>query len=238
MEEKLQHIQLPNSLEDYGLTPKDKFVYIVIKSFDKGKGCFPSLEKIAKRAGTSVPTIRECTKRLLDSGVIEVIKRGRGKEYIFKKYLKFEPFSEDFFKADLSFGAKSYMAAIQQYLITDIEGIGKLSIPRRKISKQLLIPESSTRKYDMELQRRGVLQIVKNNSRDIETGCKTDTRIYNLRAIGQAIIWKLRDHEDRITENEVAIANLKEKLESQTKLINKLTEELSRHNESKYEYKV
>lgn len=233
---KIQHIQLPNSLEDFGLTPKDKFIYIVIRSFDKGKGCFPSLEKIAERAGTSIPTVRECIKRLISSGIIEVIKKGRGKEYIFKKYLNFEPFSEKFLKSDLSFGAKSYMAAIQQYLITDIEGIGKLSIPRRKLAEQLLIPESTARKCDMELQRKGVLQVVKNDSKDIETGCKTDTRIYNLQAIGQAIIWKLRNHEDRIKDNEEAIADLKEQLKSQTKLINKLTEELSKRNI--YEYKV
>ena len=231
---KLQHVQLPNSLEELGLNHKDQFVYLVLKSFDGDDGCYPSLEKISERAGASVPTIRGCIKRLIDSGVLETKPRGRGNFYIFKKYLNYEPFSPEFFKTDLSFGTKAYMAAMQQYLIKDVKGIGKISISRRKLSDKLNMPESSARKCDKELERKGVLQIIKNKTIDLETGCKTNTRIYDLQSLGQMIIWKLKDHEDRITTNEEEIKSLKDKLEAQDKLIKKLLE----NNKSEYDYKV
>ena len=86
------------------------------------------------------------------------------------------------------------------------------------------MPESSIRKCNKELERKNYLTILKNKSRDLETGCKTDTKIFNLNELGQAIIWTLKNHEDRITQNTEDINFLKQQLQSQQELILKLLE--------------
>ena len=79
------------------------------------------------------------------------------------------------------------------------------------------------------LVNKNYLTILKNESKDLETGCLTDTKIFKLSEFGQAIIWTLKNHEDRINENTENIEDLKDKyndmkdkVESQQKLIEAL----------------
>lgn len=226
MEDKInkQHIQLPNDME---VQIKDQLIYLVIKSFDnKIDGCFPSLNKISERSQLSVPTIRASIKRLEEAEYITVTKKGRKNFYIFSPYKKFEPFSPEFIeRKDITPTTKSYLLAIQQYMYKDVEGIGKVSFSNRELSRVSGIPESTIRKCDTELTRNNYLTIIKNNSIDIESGCKTNTKIFKLAELGQAIIWTLKDHEDRIQENSEDIKSLKKTVEEQQKLIDKLLKE-------------
>lgn len=235
MEEKVskQHYQLPNSMEESNLTPKDQLIYLAIKSFDGKGGCCPSLQKIAERAGASINTIRNSIERLKEKNYITTTKKGRGVEYHFNEYNKFEPFSPEFLKKeDISFTTKSYLVASQQYMFKDVEGIGKISYPNTELANKINMPESTIRKCNRELADKNYLTIVKNDSRDLETGCKTDTKIFNLRELDQAIIWILKNHEDRINENTDRIERLEnafkeqtKELESYKKLTKKLLEE-------------
>ena len=98
------------------------------------------------------------------------------------------------------------------------------------------MPESTIRKCDKELENKNYLTILKNEIRDLETGCFTNTKIFKLGELGQAIIWTLKNHEDRINENTENIEDLKnnyidikdkyndmkDKVESQQKLIEAL----------------
>lgn len=236
-----QHYQLPNEM--YDITPKDQLIYLCIKFFDGKNGCYPSLQKIAEKAGASVPTVRSSIKRLEDRDYIKVTKIGRGFKYIFNKYNKFEPFSPEFInRQDLSFLTKSYLVASQQYMFKDIEGFGKISYSNRELANKINMPESSIRKCNRELIKGKFLEVLQNDSIDKETGCKTDTKVYNLKELGQDIIWTLIDHEQRITKNtediselKTIISNLSRELEENKKLLNKFSKENSELKQPKEE---
>ena len=223
-----QHTQVPNEMAKNELNPKDQLIYLAIKSFQNGQTglCNPSLQKIAERSGASIPTIRASIKRLEEKDYISISKKGRSQEYSFSSYKNFEPFSKEFLeKEDLSFTTKSYLVASQQYMYQDVKGYGKISFPNTELSEKINMPESTIRKCNQELKRKNYLTIIENESRDIETGCKTETKLFNLNELGQAVIWVLKSHEDRINNHEDRLAKLEEENEKQRKLIEKLLKE-------------
>ena len=223
-----KHTQLPNNMGESKLEIKDQLIYLVIKSHNNSNNeCFPSLQTIAEESGISIPTIRVSIKRLEEKEFIKIERRGRKNYYFFNPYKTFEPFSEEFIKRkDLSPLTKSYLIAIQQYMYKDVEGIGKISLSNRKIAEKINTTEHTVRKCNKELERKNYLTIINNKSRDLETGCKTDTKLYDLNKLGQAIIWTLKDHEDRITDSENRIAKLEEQMAEKDKLIKKLLQEV------------
>lgn len=220
MESNKSHVQLPN---DMGLPPGDQLIYLILRNHDKGNGCWPSLRKICKESGASVNTVRSSLKRLEESGWIKIIKDGRLHRYVFKKYTKFEPFSKEFLmNENLSFTEKAYLAASQKWMFKDIENIGKISMSNKTLSDKIHISERNIYRMNKSLVNKNYLTILKNESKDLESGCLTDTKIFKLAELGQAIIWTLKNHEDRITENTDKIDELNKKVESQQKLIEAL----------------
>ena len=216
-QENLQHVQVPNDMGTKNLTPKDQLIYTIIKSHDNPtKGCFPSLQVLSKESGASINTIRDSIARLKEAGYIKTELKGRKTYYTFDPYKKFEPFSPDFISnPNLSFTTKSYLIASQQYMYKDIESLGKLSISNVSLSKEINMPESTIRKCNAELVSKDYLTILKNESKDIQSGCKTETKLYDLNKLGQAVIWALCDHEDRIQQNTEDINTLKARLDKQ-----------------------
>ena len=198
-----QHTQVPNNMAQDGLTPRDQLVYAVLHSYNNSNNeCYPSLQTLSEDSKLSIPTIRASIKSLEDKEYIKIEKKGRKNYYYFKKYITFEPFGPEFLKKkDISPTTKSYLIAAQQFMFKNIKGVGKISYPNTNLSQQINMPESTIRKCNKELERKNYLTIINNKSRDLETGCKTDTKLYDLNKLGQAIIWTLKDHEDRITEN-------------------------------------
>lgn len=227
-ENKKQHVQLPIKLEDCDLNPKDQLIYLSIRRFmnNNTKIAYPSLEEISKVSGASIPTIRASIKILKDKNYFEVIKNGRSQKYKFNELKKFEPFSYDFLdKPDLTFTEKAYIVASQQYMYTDVEGVGKISYSNKELSQKINMPESTISKTNRSLQRKNYLTLIKNENKEIESGCKTDTKLFKLNELGQAVIWVLKDHEDRITDNEIRINKLEETVAEQNRLIEKLLKE-------------
>ena len=223
-----KHSQVPNNMAQDGLSPREQLVYAILHSYNNPeKEVFQSLYTLAERAQLSIPTIRESLKKLKDSGYIRIEKRGRKNYYFFEKYIKFEPFSEEFLNnKKITATTKAYLVAAQQYMFKDEKGVGKISFSNVDLSKQINMPESSIRKCNSELVKENYLTIIKNKSRDIETGCHTDTKIFNLTELGQAVIWVLKNHEDRITDSENRIAKLEEQMIEKDKLIKKLLQEV------------
>lgn len=70
--------------------------------------------------------------------------------------------------------------------------------------------------YNRELQDKGYLVIGNSNLPDnIEnSGCKSKVKVYDPKAYGQAILFTLRDHEDRITDVEDNMRILAAKVEN------------------------
>lgn len=216
-QENLQHVQVPNDMGTKNLTPKDQLIYTIIKSHDNPtKGCFPSLQVLSKESGASINTIRDSIARLKEAGYIKTELKGRKTYYTFDPYKKFEPFSPDFISnPNISFTTKSYLIASQQFMYKDVENLGKLSFSNRELADQINMPESTIRRCNAELVSKDYLTILKNESKDIQTGCKTDTKLYDLNKLGQAVIWAICNHEDRIQQNTEDINALKARLDKQ-----------------------
>ena len=216
-QENLQHVQVPNNMGTKNLTPKDQLIYTIIKSHDNPtKGCFPSLQVLSKESGASINTIRDSIARLKEAGYIKTELKGRKTYYTFDPYKKFEPFSPDFISnPNISFTTKSYLIASQQFMYKDVENLGKLSFSNRELADQINMPESTIRRCNAELVSKDYLTILKNESKDIQTGCKTDTKLYDLNKLGQAVIWAICNHEDRIQQNTEDINTLKARLDKQ-----------------------
>ena len=232
--ENKQHVQVPNKMADHNLTPRDQYIYSVIKSHDGKSGCFPSLKTISTESNCSINTVRKSISSLEEAGYITTKKVGRQQYYFFSKYKKFEPISPEFLKNEnLSVKEKSYIIASQQYMYKNTENYGKVSFPVTHLSKLINMPESSIRQCNESLKNKGFLTEVINNSIELDgSGVKTRTKLFYLTKMGQAIVWKLKDHEDRIKKNTEDISNIKnkmdemeKKLQEQQKLIDKLLNE-------------
>lgn len=222
-EESLQHIQVPNEMAEHDLCPKDIFIYTIIKSHNsKDNRCFPSLATLSKESGISIPTIRKSINKLEISGYLKIKKIGKCNYYYFNSYKTFEPISPELIKnKTITTNSKSYVIATQQHMFKDIQNYGKLSTTNRELSKLINMPESTIRKCNNELKQKGYLIEVNNKSID-NSGFKTKTKIFNLAKLGQAIIWKLKDHEEKIDKNTKEINQLKEIVLNQQKLIDSL----------------
>lgn len=217
-----QHVQLPNNASD--LEPKDKLVYLSIRRFmnKETKISFPSLQTVSDVSGASIPTIRKIISKLEELDYFKVLKKGRGQQYKFNELKSFEPFSYEFLdRSDLSFTSKSYLIASQEFMYKDLENFGKISYSDREMSDKINMPHSTISKCNKELEKLGVLSIVKNNTKEIDTGCNKNTKIYNLAKLGQEIIWTLQNHENRLNTHEDRIQKLE-------KIIEKLSEENSK----------
>ena len=203
-----KHSQVPNNMAKDGVSPREQLVYAVLHSYDNPEHkVFPSLDKLAERSQLSIPTVRASLKILEDAGYIKIEKKGRKNYYTFSKYLNFEPFSDEFLdNKDITPTTKAYLVAAQQFMYKDVEGVGKLSYSNLAMSKHINMPESSIRKCNKELEKKNYLTVIKNASLG-------DTKIFNLNDLGQAIIWALQNHEERITQNTEKVADLEKRME-------------------------
>lgn len=107
----------------------------------------------------------------------------------------------------------------------DVEGVGKIGLSNRNLSQEINMPESTIRRCNAELVSKDYLTILKNEKKDLQTGCFTDTKIMKLKQLGQAVIWTLCDHEEQIRQNTQDISKLAERLNQQEQLIQKLLNE-------------
>lgn len=203
-----KHVHLPNDMTKI-LTPQDLLVYVSIKRFmnNETKEAFPSLQTIAGLCGASIPTIRKCIKSLEEGGYIEVIKKGRSQIYKFIKYDQFEPFSYEFLdKKDLTFTEKAYQLAAQQYQFKE-NGIGKISMSNRELSEKINMSESTISRCNKSLESKGYLDIIKAKKQG--SGITINEKFFHLDELGQAIVFTLQNHENRINKNTEDIESLK-----------------------------
>lgn len=213
-----QHIQLPNNMTPI-LSPQDLLVYVSIKRYmnKDTKEAFPSLKTISNTCGASIPTIRKCISNLEKNNYIKIEKRGKIQVYIFLKYTNFEPFSYEFLdKKDLSFTEKAYLIASQQYMFKE-NGLGKIELNNKELADNINMAPSTINKCNRLLEKKGYLDIVKVKS---GTGVYINQKFFHLDELGQAIVFVLKNHEDRITENTEEIQKLKEEIHRLSELVN------------------
>lgn len=191
------------------------------------KEAFPSLTTISKKSGASIPTIRKSIKKLKGT-YFEVIKKGRQQYYLFdKKYQNFEPFSYDFLdKEDLTFTEKAYIIASQQYMFKDIEGYGKISMTNSELSEKINMPESTISKCNRSLTSKDYLSIIRCKNIDEKSGVYVQEKFFKLDELGQAVIWALNNHENRIQNNEQRINNNEQDIKILVNEVQRLTNEI------------
>ena len=218
MEESKQHVQLPNRKPEEQITPKDQLIYVTIRRYMNNKTleAFPSQKLVSEKSGASVNTIKKCISNLETLGYIQVIDNGKGRNKIYKfiKPEHFEAFSYEFLdNPNLSFLEKTYIVASQQFMFTDgNDGKGSLSYTNKELSKKINMSESNISRCNKSLETKGYLTILENQVRDLETGCKTKTKIFHLDKIGQQIVFVLKNHEERLCNVEDSIELNSEKI--------------------------
>lgn len=224
-----QHVQLPNDMT-LDVKPKDLLIYVTIKRHmnNTTKKAYPALTTICTESGASINAVRESIKRLVEHEYINIEKDGRKNVYVFTSYKSFEPFSYDFLdKEDLSFEEKSYIIAAQQYMYKDIEGQGKISLTNEELSNKINLTERSIIKYNKSLENKGYLLKIPATIKELETGCCKELKIFDLSKMMQQIIWILKNHEERITDNTTRIEKLENQLRSYKHENDLLREELT-----------
>lgn len=217
MEESKQHVQLPNNMTaTKELTPKDLLVYVSIKRFMNKDSleCFPSLDTIVKLSGISKPTVRKTIDKLQSLGYITVRKEGRSNVYKFSTYKKFEPFSYSFLdKEDLSPEEKSLIIVEQQYMFKDQEGFGKITYTDLELSDKINMSYNSIVKYHKSLEKKGYLSIIKTRAIDSDTGIRINEKLFHLDELGQAIVFTLQNHEERLGKTETRVEILEKQIQ-------------------------
>ena len=93
------------------------------------------------------------------------------------------------------------------------------------IANKLNISERSLYYAEQSLRKANILTTVNNQLRNKETGCATQTKIFNLKEYCQHMIYAIMQNRARIEENTKEIQYLKDKVEAQGKLIQKLLAE-------------
>lgn len=110
-------------------------------------------------------------------------------------------FSYEFFeKKDIAANEKAYIIASQQFMIKDVEGLGKMSFTNDKLGELLNISPKTISRLDKSLEEKGYLTIVKTNKKNLETGIFINEKFFKLDELGQSIIWTLQKHEEDIEE--------------------------------------
>lgn len=212
MEKSKQHIQLPNNMtKNSVLNAKDILIYLYIKSYANKNTleAYPSLETLHQRSGAAINTIRGCIQNLVKAGKIEIKKEGRKNIYKFLDFNdNFEPFSNEFLdKKDLTFLEKAQLAASQQYMFKE-NNKGIITYSNRQLADIINMPESTVRKNLNNLITKGYVEI--KEVKDEFTGLVTKQKIYHLTKLEQAIVFILKNHEDRLTKQEQELQQLKD----------------------------
>lgn len=209
--ENLKHIQVPSDKTKEKITPKDLLIYCVLKEYENWETheTFVGISAIGDKLGLSSPTVSKSLKALAKEDYIEIIQRkGKSNVYRFNPYKNFEGFSPEFLdNSSLSANEKAYLIAMQQYMRTEDGEVGKISFSNKDISEKINLSENTIRKLDNSLKAKNYLTIVDNKLRDIETGCSTKTKIFDLNKYGQEIVFLLRSHHEQISQNTEDIAN-------------------------------
>lgn len=230
--ENLKHTQLPSDRPDLFVKPKDLLVYCMLRQYEdwNTNDTFVSVATIAKDLNISIPTVQASLKNLEQDGYITIGKLGKKNLYHFNPYKKFEGFSQEFLQNNnLTLEEKAYLTALQKIMRTDDGHTGKISYSNKDIAKMLNISERTVYTLEKSLVSKKFLTIVNNKMRDLETGCITKTKIFNLKDYGQEIVFILKAHHEQIKQNtkdihklEETISMLQEQQNQDRKLINTL----------------
>lgn len=235
MNNKEQFVILPKNENGELLQKYEILIYVCIRRYmnDKTLEAFPSLETIKKDSGCSLPTIRKTIKSIVSKGYITLSSKGRQIVYIFNNSKSFEPFSYEFLdNKNLTKAEKLQILCTQQFMYKN-NGIGKISWTDAKLAEETGLERHTIAKNTKSLIAKGYCSQITLQSKDNETGLINKETIYHLNELGQAIVFKLGEHDIKIREHDEEIARLKEDLKKKNEDIKLLQKALLKLTEKK-----
>jgi DNA-binding MarR family transcriptional regulator len=107
-----------------------------------------------------------------------------------------------------------------------IEGYGKISMTNSELSEKINMPESTISKCNRSLTSKDYLSIIRCKNIDEESGVYVQEKFFKLDELGQAVIWALNNHENRIQNNEQRINNNEKDIKILVNDVQRLTNEI------------
>ena len=208
--------KIPNEISSLGLEQGDVLVLAHINIHKNGgsKLCNPGMDTLSLESGYSKKFIMSSIKRLEDAKLIKVErKRGRSNVYTFtEKGKEFQRFAESFLKiTDLSKNAKDFYMRIQQYLyVHELDGTADTTYNPKQLADLTDLDARSVKKYLDELKSKGYMHC-ETATTSTSSGLQNVRYVFSLEALGQQILYKIADHDDRITKLEKKITRLEQK---------------------------
>lgn len=223
-----QFVILPKKENGELLQKYEILVYVAIRYNMNAKTmtAHPSLQTIADRTGCSIPSIRKIIKDIVAKKYMTVeIKKGIGTIYTFSNEKSFEPFSYEFLdNPNLTKAEKLHILCTQQYMFKE-NGVGKVTYSDAELSEKTGLNRHTISKTNQSLIEKGFAEQIILRSKNPETGLMDKETIFHLNELGQAIVFKLKEHEDRIDKHDEEIeelkrtvAELKQQLRSQSNI--------------------
>lgn len=202
----VQHVQSPNDMMlSKDLAPKDLLVYLGIKRHYNAKTgqCNPSIRTLSKELRISTRTIVVSIKELINSQWIIQERKGRSVNYAFSKYKNFEPFTYEFLdNPNYTFQEKALLAAVQQYMVINKDGYGKITMPTVELATHLNLSSSTMHRTETSLKQKGALTIVENGANDAVIKKNKTERVYALERFAQGAAYLLKRHNEQLEEHE------------------------------------
>lgn len=232
-----RHVQVPEieNLKLKNLKPKDLLVYAAIAKFknQQTQAAYPSLKTISEEVGMTAPTILKSIKALEAADLITVEERtGTSSIYHFAPYEKFQGFSYEFLnKHDLSNIEKSYIISIQDKLfLNESNRTGTTSYTNQELSQTINMDQRTISKIDKSLQNKGILELVKINTIDPETGLMVNQKVFNIDEFANGVVFELHNQKQDIIElQKMQEALIKRQTELET-TVKKMNVVLHAHN--------
>ena len=223
-----QFVILPKKENGELLQKYEILVYVAIRYNMNAKTmtAHPSLQTIADRTGCSIPSIRKIIKNIVAKKYMTVeIKKGIGTIYTFSNEKSFEPFSYEFLdNPNLTKAEKLHILCTQQYMFKE-NGVGKVTYSDAELSEKTGLNRHTISKTNQSLIEKGFAEQIVLKSKNPETGLMDKETIFHLNELGQAIVFKLKEHEERIDKHDEEIeelkrtvAELKQQLRSQSNI--------------------
>lgn len=234
-----QFVILPKKEVGDQLQKYEILIYVAIRRYmnkDTMKA-YPSLDRIQKDTGISKATIIKIIKIIINKGYMQQeSKRGVGAIYTFNNEKSFEPFSYEFLDNEkLTKAEKLQILCTQQFMFKE-NGVGKISYSDEELAEKTGLNRHTIARTNNSLVQKGLATQVTLKTRDPQTGLMNRETMYYLDEMGQAIVFKLKEHEDRLDKTEEDIESLKKDNELLRREINELRKQFTQQPNIEYKF--
>lgn len=209
---KDQFITVPNEVAaDRELELLDTLIYATIKKFMNTVTltCYPSIDTIRKLSGLSKDRIRKGIDNLAKLGYIEVTLIGRKNVYKFNHSKQFEIFSFDFLELpNLTPTEKALQLRMQR--LEHLQGTQNIcTLSDAECAREINVPRSTFDRTIKSMAAKGYVDIIPTKN---YAGLTVNGKYFKLDELQQAIVYKIKNHEERVSNVEEKVSTLEEQL--------------------------